>query len=316
MTAAHGHSEPLAFLLAYPVVLVNRAADVNGAGNGVAELEIHGVNCHYTDMGHGAPVLLVHAATNHGGQWDQVRTAMNNGGGGPYRYLLPDLFDSGNTAPWPLARGLNFDDEADIVLALMHAIGEPVHLTGHSYGGAVALRAAVRAAETGGGAIASLCLIEPGGCPLLAAGGRQGDYDEYVGVMEAFLGALDRGEPATAWRDFLNYYRGSPDAWDALDPETQDKILAKSESQRQVYGAQMSNPTTLDELRALDTATLILTGSRTTAPERGVCEVLMKFLPNAMLHTISGAGHPMPTSHAGEVAAALSRHIKGSIPAS
>jgi pimeloyl-ACP methyl ester carboxylesterase len=276
---------------------------------GVASLEIHGVNCHYADIGRGTPVLLVHAATNHGGQWDQVRAAM----GGGYRYLLPDLFNSGNTGPWPLARALNFDDEADIVLALMHAVGEPVHLAGHSYGGAVALRAAVRAGVSG--AVASLCLIEPGGCPLLAAAGRRDDYDEYVGVMDDFLGALDRGEPVTAWRDFLNYYRGSPDAWDSLNPDTQNKILAKSESQRQVYAAQMSNPTTLEELGTLDTAALIITGGKSTAPERGVREVLLQYLPNAVRHTIAGAGHPMPATHAGEVAAALSRHIKESSPA-
>jgi pimeloyl-ACP methyl ester carboxylesterase len=261
---------------------------------------------HYADLGQGAPVLLVHAATNHGGQWDQVRAAMPQDSTGHYRYLLPDLFNSGKTAAWPLSRMLTFDDEADIVLAIMAVIGAPVHLVGHSYGGAVALRAAVR----GGNAVGSLCLIEPGGCPLLAAAGRQRDYDEYTAIMDAFLGALDRGGPVTAWRDFLNYYRGSPDAWDSLDPDTQAKILAKSETQRQVYAAQMSNPTTLDELRALDAETLIITGGETTAPERGVCEVLENYLPNAALHTIAGAGHPMPTSHPAEVAAALSRHIK------
>ncbi|MBT3534821.1 MAG: alpha/beta fold hydrolase, partial [Rhodospirillaceae bacterium] len=93
-------------------------------------IEVHGVTAYYGDTGHGATVLLVHAATNHGGQWDQVRGAMN----GAYRYLLPDLFDSGRTAPWPLGRALNFDDEADIVLKVMDEIGEAVHLVGHSYG--------------------------------------------------------------------------------------------------------------------------------------------------------------------------------------
>ncbi|MBT3372388.1 MAG: alpha/beta hydrolase [Rhodospirillaceae bacterium] len=271
---------------------------------------VHGVTAHYADLGQGAPVVLVHAATNHGGQWEQVRAAMADcTAHAPdtcFRYVLPDLFNSGKTAAWPRPRMLTFDDEADIVLAVMAAIGAPVHLAGHSYGGAVALRAAVRA----GSAVRSLCLIEPGGCPLLAAAGRREAYDEYVSVMAGFLSALDRGDPVTAWRDFLNYYRGSPDAWDSLDLETQAKILAKSESQRQVYAAQMNNPTTLDELRALETETLIITGGQTTAPERGVCEVLESHVPNAVLHVIAGAGHPMPTSHPAQIAAALLRHIK------
>jgi len=267
----------------------------------VPSIKVHGVAAYYADVGEGAPVLLVHAATNHGGQWDQVRGAMD----GSYRYLLPDLFNSGKTAAWPLARELNFDDEADIVLGVLDTVGDAVHLVGHSYGGAVALRAAVR----GGSSIRSLCLIEPGGCPLLAEAGRHSEYDEYVAVMEVFLAAVDSGDWSGAWRDFLNYYRGSPDAWDGLDQDTQAKILAKTQSQRQVYGAQMSNPTTLAELRALKVETMIITGSATTAPEGGVCRVLEEYLPNATLHTIPGAGHPMPTSHPDDVAAALSRQI-------
>ncbi|HJM90442.1 MAG: alpha/beta fold hydrolase [Alphaproteobacteria bacterium] len=275
---------------------------------------VHGITAHYADLGadlrQSVPIVLVHAATNHGGQWDQVRAAMANAAtlspDACFRYLLPDLFNSGKTAAWPLSRMLTFDDEADIVLAVMAAIDQPVHLVGHSYGGAVALRAAVR----GGATVRSLCLIEPGGCPLLAAAGRQADYDEYVSVMHAFLGALGRGDPVTAWRDFLNYYRGSRDAWDGLEANTQARILAKSDSQRQVYAAQMSNPTTLAELRALAVESLIITGGQTTAPERGVCLVLESHLPEATLHTIPGAGHPMPVSHPSEVATALLRHIK------
>ena len=276
-------------------------------------IEVYGVKAHYTKIGTAGPLgLMVHAATNHGAQWDLVRAAM----GPDYRYLLPDLFNSGGTAPWPqkrLRRDLNFDDEADIVLSMLMAIDEPVHLVGHSYGGAVALRAAIRStANPDGGPVRSLCLIEPGGCPLLAEAERFRDYEEYVGVMREFLRAVDAGEPVSAWRDFLNYYRGHRDAWDSLDKSVQDRIVAKTETQRQVYAAQMSNPTTLAELRNLKMETLVITGGQTTAPERAVCEVLVQYLPHARLHIIPNAGHPMPASHPKAVAAALSRHIDDS----
>ncbi len=270
---------------------------------------VHGLTAHYADIGHGVPVLMVHAATNHGGQWEQVRGAMDGAGNLAYRYLLPDLFNSGKTAPWPAGpsrHALTFDDEADIILALLDAVGVAVHLVGHSYGGAVALRAAVRRAP----GIRSLCLIEPGGCPLLAAAGRQLEYDEYVAVMKTFLRALDSDDPPGAWRGFLNYYRGHPHAWDSLDQDTQAKIIAKSQTQRQVYRAQMSNPTSLAELRALPVETMIITGGATTAPEAGVCQVLHEYLPNARLRTIPGAGHPMPATHPEAVAALLYEHIQ------
>lgn len=269
----------------------------------MASIEVHGVSAHYGDTGDGPPVLLVHAATQHGGQWDRLRDAMGPG----YRYLLPDLFDSGRSAPWPLQRELTFDDEADIVLAVQAAVGEPVHLAGHSYGGGVALRAAIRRPR----ALRSLFLIEPGAAPLLAEAGMRAEYDEYVAVMRAFLAAADAGEDAAGWRDFLNYYRGDDNAWDILDGETQAGILAKTQSQRQVYRAQMSNPTTLAELRALDLPALIVSGDASTAPERAVCRLLADNLPGAALHTIAGAGHPMPASHPAEVARTLVRQIEG-----
>lgn len=271
-------------------------------------IEVHGLAAHYADIGHGVPVLMVHAATNHGGQWEQVRGAMDVAGDVAYRYLLPDLFNSGKTAPWPpgpSGHALTFDEEADIILDLLDAAGVAVHLVGHSYGGAVALRAAVRKAP----GIKSLCLIEPGGCPLLAAAGLQSEYAEYVAVMEAFLNAVDKGDLPGAWRGFLNYYRGHPHAWDSLDQETQAKIMAKSQTQRQVYRAQMSNPTSLAELRALQVETMIITGGATTAPEAGVCRVLHEYMPHARLRTIPGAGHPMPTTHPGAIAAVLRGHI-------
>jgi pimeloyl-ACP methyl ester carboxylesterase len=265
-------------------------------------IQVRGTTVHYADIGKGEPVLLVHAANNHGGQWDPVRADMGDG----YRYLLPDLFNCGRTGPWPFRRDLDFDDETDIVLAVLGASGQAAHIVGHSYGGAVALRAAIRSRSQ----IRSMCLIEPGGCPLLAAAGLQSEYDEYVGVMQAFLTAVDNEDRVGAWRSFLNYYRGSLDAWDQIDDDTRLKIIEKTDTQRQVYAAQMSNPTTLAEVRKLEVETLIVTGSKTTAPERGVCGVLAQYLPNASVHTIQGAGHPMPTTHSGMVASAVASHIR------
>src|SRR3546814_8229080 len=78
---------------------------------------------------------------------------------------MPDLRGYGATEGWSGRAPMRLADEAALVRALAEEAGEPVHLVGHSYGGAVALMAALHFPE----AIASLTLIEPVAFFLLRA---------------------------------------------------------------------------------------------------------------------------------------------------
>jgi pimeloyl-ACP methyl ester carboxylesterase len=71
--------------------------------------------------------------------------------------LFPDLYGSGNSPPWPAGRELTLADEVALLEPVFEAAGESFHLVGHSYGGAVAVRAAL----THPGRFLSLVLIEP-----------------------------------------------------------------------------------------------------------------------------------------------------------
>ena len=175
---------------------------------------------HYDERGAGKVIILVHAATQSGKQWYDLISHMSKS----FRYLLPDLYGCGKTKAWPSNRPLSIDDEAEIILTLLDQVKTQVHLIGHSYGGAVALRAALKAKTK----ISSLSLIEPGGLPLLKEAGYTNEYSEYNHVMTNFFSAVNRGDLATAWRDFLVYYRNDPNAWSNLTQVTQASIKAKT----------------------------------------------------------------------------------------
>jgi pimeloyl-ACP methyl ester carboxylesterase len=260
-------------------------------------IDLPELRIHYADRGTGTPVVLIHASTQNGGQWDGVVDSMPAG----RRYLLPDLYDSGETGPWPDRRELNLDDEADLVLAVLERVGQPAHIAGHSYGGAVAVRIALRAPER----LRSLSLIEPGGWPLLREAGLWAPHDEYKDVMDKFRAAVAAGNLAAAWRDFLIYYRGDAQAWAVLDADMQQRIIAKTPAQLRVYLAQASNPTRLADLARISMPTLVLQGDATTAPEAAICRIMSERIPGARLQIVAGAGHAMVRTHQRQVARAL-----------
>src|SRR5262249_17875347 len=61
---------------------------------------------------------------------------------GRWRVLAPDLHGYGQTGPRPESHLPGLGDEAALVDAVLGRSTERIHLVGHSYGGAVALRLA------------------------------------------------------------------------------------------------------------------------------------------------------------------------------
>lgn len=81
--------------------------------------------------------------------------------------MLPDLIGYGESSPWP--RDAVFHWHLDVlgVEALLDTLDEPTHVVGHSYGGLVALGAALHRR----GSVRSLSLVEPVAYGVLHAEG-------------------------------------------------------------------------------------------------------------------------------------------------
>ena len=86
-----------------------------------------------------ASLVCLHASASSGGQWQALQRRLT----GRYQVLSPDLYGSGNSPPWPAERELTLAEEVALLEPVFEAADEAVHLVGHSYGGAVAVRAAL-----------------------------------------------------------------------------------------------------------------------------------------------------------------------------
>jgi pimeloyl-ACP methyl ester carboxylesterase len=194
--------------------------------------------------------------------------------------------------------------DLEVVSAFARAIGEPLHLVGHSYGGALALRAA---RELGAG-LASLTLIEPAAFDLLDPRGDAPALREVEAVAGRHLELVAEGELEACAAHFMGYWIG-PDAWAAMPAETRARIVRTMPKIAAEFRTLFRHPEALGAYRRLRAPTLLVRGTRTTLTAHAVVARLAATLPQCDLVEIRGAGHMAPLSHADAVNAAIETHL-------
>jgi pimeloyl-ACP methyl ester carboxylesterase len=220
----------------------------------------------YDEAGAGAPVVLLHCSSSAWGQWRALGEIMAP----RFHVLAPDLLGYGDSDRW---RG----DAADLLRAESEAVralaggagqadqaGRGLHLVGHSYGGAVALRFAMQYP----GALKSLTLIEPVACWLLAGGRHRDAYREIKSIADGFRRHVGAGEPQAGARQYVDYWSGAG-AWDAMPENLHAYVLATAEKTASEFAAifdPANGAAPLDRIRA---PVLLLHGAATRLPPRG-----------------------------------------------
>jgi pimeloyl-ACP methyl ester carboxylesterase len=184
--------------------------------------------------------------------------------------------------------------------------GGRAHLVGHSYGGTVAVRAALRHPQR----VLSLTLIEPTLFHLLPRVGEHEAYAEIRAVADPVLAWIAAGEREKAAERFLDYWAGAG----ALGRMPAEQRAAVVDSMRKLgyqwpftLGSEFPAPSDLGRIAA---PTLIVRGERTTFAMRRLTEALRSLLPASRFVEIAAAGHMSAVTHAGAVNAAVEGHLE------
>jgi pimeloyl-ACP methyl ester carboxylesterase len=156
--------------------------------------------------------------------------------------------------------------------------------------------------------VRSAVLIEPVLTPLLRLAGEEKLFREYFDMAQTFLQSVAVGNADEAWRVFLDY-RNGPGTWRALAEPTRERFRATTESTVAGFRSNLSNPTSLGDLRKLLLPTLVMCGEKTTVPDRRLTEILRDHIPQCRYEVIPGAEHMSPLSHPLFIAGAVERHI-------
>ena len=245
-------------------------------------------------------VIALHCSGAGPQQWCDLAEAL----GARYQMLAPEHY--GASRPWTGEHAFTLADEAARTLELIDESDDKVHLVGHSYGGGVALAAALARPQR----IASMALYEPSAFHLLSGMGAQGREAraEIAAIARRVCEGLVSGAYAAAGSAFVDYWNG-PGSWQAMRPDLRQALLRWLPKAALDFHALFAGPTPAGGLEKLAFPVLILRGERAPMPSALIAEHLSKLVPVARLLIVEAAGHMGPMTHAPEVSALMTQHI-------
>ena len=252
--------------------------------------------------GAGPGVIGLHANASTSGQWRELMERLCD----RYQVLAPDLYGAGKSPDWPSRAEIALRDEVAFIAPVLATAGTPHTLVGHSYGGAVALRAALDAPER----VRAIAVYEPTLFGLVdqespppndADGIRQAVAD---GARMADVGDLDG-----AAERFIDYWM-VPGSWRATPAGRQGPIRESIASIRRWGHALISEPATLEDFRRLDVPVLLMSGARSQPSAHAVARLLHSALPRVTVIRFEELGHMGPVTHPGVVNDAIDAFLR------
>ena len=261
---------------------------------------INDVPVSYVDEGEGYPVVLLHSSGSSHHQWRGLIDSLSD----RYRVIAPDFHGHGDTPLPGEIKDLSITDDVYIIQAIAGLVGEPFHLVGHSYGGAIALQAAREMKNL----LLSLTLVEPAAFFLLRRSGETAAWREIFSIAVHIIQLVERGKAESGAEQFISYWWG-PEAWGAMAEERRQAVIECLPGIGAIFGGLLHESTPVEDYGQVEASTLLLRGARTTLAASRVTELLEQVLPNKNLVEIEDAGHMAPVTHSAQVNEAISAHL-------
>lgn len=243
----------------------------------------------------GTPLLALHCALAHGGIWAGLAAQRPD-----LRLIAPDLPGHGKSPDW--------DGRADLhnlttraAAALIEAEGGPLAVLGHSFGATVALRLALERPDL----VARLVLVEP---VLFAAARAAGAacYPAFAADHQAIAALVRAGSLAAAAERF--HARWGVGALTDLPPWQRDYVAARMPlvmAQNNVLEDDAAGLLAPWRLEGLGLPVDLVEGTESPPVVAAIHAELARRLPQVRRTRVAGAGHMLPLTHPGALAAAI-----------
>jgi pimeloyl-ACP methyl ester carboxylesterase len=246
----------------------------------------------YREAGSGPPLILVHGSPGEGRSWLRVAPRLAP----RHRVVMPDLPGYGGSDAVPGSPTERTPALAAAIGALIAACGEPVLLCGHSYGGNVALHAAMTHADR----VAGLALFEPVFFRALALAGDEAALATATGFFAPYAERVTGGEPE-AVAEMIDFWFG-PGAFLRLPAAVQTFLTEAAPKNGADVHAAFAEAISAAELGGCTIPARIAYGGASPPVAPAIATALTRLMPQARLHVIPGATHGMLESHPDGVA--------------
>jgi len=265
-----------------------------------------GAGLHYGDSGSGRPLILLHGSPGSGRAWGRVIKHLPP----ELRILTPDLPGYGDSDPLPEPTRQRSAAMAAAIGELIDDCGEPVWLCGHSYGGNVALQAALLRPQR----IRGLALLEPVVMRALDLSGQSAARVDAQAFFTAYQVRVELAEP-DAIGVMVDFWTGAG-AYAKLSAQQKYFLNeAAAKNAKDVQASFMENLAAA-QLKSFDRPVAISFGAASPPLARAIATGLAGLLPQAELLTVPKATHAMLETHPSDVAALIARFCRSRLPVS
>jgi pimeloyl-ACP methyl ester carboxylesterase len=247
-------------------------------------------------------VIALHCSLSSGHQWSRLAEELAS----KYQVITPDISGYGKRAGSFLLP-TTFAEEIDLLSdRLADAIG-PIHLVGHSYGGALAFKIATDSSFAN--RVRSLTLIEPVLPTILMESESDRRLCEHIERLGHEVSRdIWKGSCLEAVEKFLAFWKGSGPT-EKLSPKALVRMVEQAEKLAFEYKAIFGERDITSAAAAIRVPTLLVSGGLSPYLTQRVVGRLASTIPGAETRYLPAAGHMLPISHAAIINPDIVRHI-------
>jgi pimeloyl-ACP methyl ester carboxylesterase len=183
----------------------------------------------------------------------------------------------------------------------------PIHLVGHSYGGAIALNLAT--ASPLAKRVLSLTLIEPVLPTMLLEHAMDRPlYEQFFRLGHKVFLDLWNDIPGEALDRFLDYWRGSEPP-EELPAKMRARMIEQVQKLAYEFTALFAEDDVASAAASIDVPTLLYSGGLSPAMTQRIASRLASVVPRIDARHLPSAGHMLAISHAEAINAEILNHI-------
>ena len=247
-------------------------------------------------------VVALHCSLGSGRQWTRLADEL----GRRHPFIAPDISGYG-ASTCALDLPLTLAEEVKCVSGHLNDAAGPIHLVGHSYGGAIAFKIATDSAFAH--RVRSLTLIEPVLPTLLC----ETDADRRLHARFEQLGRdvsedLWNGSVLEAIDKFIEFWNGSGPQ-DPLPASTRLRMIERADKLAFDFTAALSEENVTIAAASLRVPTLLFSGGTSPYFTQRIVRRLAAIVEGAEMRHLPDAGHMLALSHAAAINPEIARHI-------